>query len=108
MYALEPSMILDAGLSKFILNWSVELMKSRVCYSQGLKERHMAKIVNDVLGFTGKVVLCSQMCNHLSKWREKWNVICKIKEQGELQLSNYSCCFMIDDDEKLQKHLTVR
>jgi hypothetical protein len=104
IYARRPSMTWDVGL--FILNRLVEPVKTRTCCGHGFKERHTTKIVND--NFTRKALSCFHMYNHPRKWRARWNHICKVKAQGQLQWSNDNNCFVIVDEEKLQKHLMVR
>jgi hypothetical protein len=47
-------MVCDDNLSEFALSRVVEVMKSGVCCSHDFKERHMVRIANDVLNFTGK------------------------------------------------------
>jgi hypothetical protein len=37
-----------------------------------------------------------------------WNMICKIREQGDIIWCPDSTTIMIDDEEKLRKHLMAR
>jgi hypothetical protein len=42
------------------------------------------------------------------KWRIKWNMICKIREQGGDRWCKENTYIMIDDEKKLRQHRMVR
>jgi hypothetical protein len=74
----------------------VELVKSGIYFRQGFKEPHMRKVANnDVLDLISIGVSIQQLYSHVRMWRFKWNVISRMKNEGNLKGCDSGTCFIL-------------
>jgi hypothetical protein len=67
----------------------------------------MNKVANDFLDFTGISLSTLQIHNHSRNWRNRCNVISRLKSEGKFKWSEEGTSFMIEDEDILHDHLKV-
>jgi hypothetical protein len=67
----------------------------------------MNNVANDFLDFTAISLSTLQIHNHVSNWRNRCNVISRLKSEGKFKWSEEGTSFMIEDEDILHDHLKV-
>jgi hypothetical protein len=86
-------------MSGFILRRMCQLISSGVGTNKGFKEVHLNQVVKALSEFTSNEVTGTQVYNDLSKWRQRWVKVSKLKE---LSAANWDDdVYMISLEEEL-------
>ncbi|WVZ94541.1 LOW QUALITY PROTEIN: hypothetical protein U9M48_040421 [Paspalum notatum var. saurae] len=72
-----PAMRWTSVMSGFVLRRFVDL---GVKTDKGFKEVHLNAVAKQLSEFSGLNVTGTQVYNHLRKWRQRWQKVCKLKD----------------------------
>ena len=94
-------------MSEFVLNRMAEIKAKVHRVESCFKEKHLKSVCNDVLDFMGTKVTPTQVYNHMRRWKQKWIMVCTVREMEGVTWCKETTALMMDD-EKLIAHLMVR
>ena len=74
--------------------------------NKGFKEVHLNQVAKAMQEYSGNEITGTQVYNHLSKWRQRWVRVVKLRELSGA-LWNEDTCAITLEDEHYKAHVKV-
>ncbi|KAK3127416.1 hypothetical protein QOZ80_7AG0572990 [Eleusine coracana subsp. coracana] len=86
------------AMSSFVLSRMCQLISTGVRTDKGFKEVHLNQVAKALQEFSGIEVTCTQVYNHLRKWRQRWMKVSKLRELSGANWDEDVCLISVEDD----------
>jgi hypothetical protein len=85
-------------MSSFVLEKICSLIKTRVRTDKGLKEVHLTAVAKGLFEHCGVSACSTRVYHHLSKWRQRYLTITRLRDLSGAQLCKDTKCIILEDE----------